>query len=110
MIKNTLRPVLASVALVFGFVSISLAQAQAVNFHEENFSAGAATTTGKADFSHVKIGNFGQMDERFLRGAQPLQDDYQALKDLGVNTVIDLRKDPTDYEKAAVEALGMTHV
>ncbi|MDQ3800600.1 MAG: tyrosine-protein phosphatase [Acidobacteriota bacterium] len=50
------------------------------------------------------------MDERFYRGAQPLQDDYQALKDLGVKTVIDLRNDPTEYEKAAVEALGMKYI
>jgi tyrosine-protein phosphatase SIW14 len=50
------------------------------------------------------------MDERFYRGAQPLQGDYQSLKDLGINTVIDLRNDPTDYEKSAVEALGMKYV
>lgn len=66
--------------------------------------------TAPASFPNVKIGNFGQMDERFYRGAQPLQEDYQALKDLGINTVIDLRNDPTDYEKAAVEALGMKYV
>ena len=36
--------------------------------------------------------------------------DYKSLKDLGVNTVIDLRNDPTDYEKSAVEALGMKYV
>ena len=50
------------------------------------------------------------MDDRFYRGAQPETSDYQSLKDLGINTVIDLRNDPTDYEKAAVEALGMTYV
>ena len=50
------------------------------------------------------------MDERFYRGAQPSQTDYQSLKDLGIKTVIDLRNDPTDYEKSAVEALGMTYI
>ncbi len=50
------------------------------------------------------------MDERYYRGAQPLPTDYQALKDLGVQTVIDLRNDPVDYEKSAVEALGMKYV
>ncbi len=45
-----------------------------------------------------------------LSGAQPLPTDYQALKDLGVQTVVDLRNDPTDYEKPAVEALGMKYV
>ena len=112
MIKETLRPVLASIALVLGFVSISLAQTQALNFQAESGSSGAAgtTTATKANFSNIRIGNFGQMDERFFRGAQPLESDYQALKDLGINTIIDLRNDPTDYEKGAAEALGMKYV
>lgn len=69
----------------------------------------SAQTEPKA-FPNVKIGNFGQMDERYYRGAQPVKGDYQALKDLGVNTVIDLRNDPTDYEKTEVEALGMKYI
>ena len=69
-----------------------------------------AQTSPSTEFPNVKIGNFGQMDERFYRGAQPLPDDYQALKDLGITTVIDLRNDPTDYEKAAVENLGMKYI
>ena len=72
--------------------------------------AAAQTSTSTAAFSNIKIENFGQMDERFYRGAQPLESDYQSLKDLGVNTVIDLRNDPVDYEKTAVEALGMKYV
>jgi len=68
-----------------------------------------AQTEPKA-FPNVKIGNFGQMDERYYRGAQPEKGDYQSLKDLGVNTVIDLRNDPTDYEKTEVEALGMKYI
>lgn len=69
----------------------------------------AQTAPGK-NFPNVKIKNFGQMDERFYRGAQPKESDYQSLKDLGITTVIDLRDDPTSYEKAAVEALGMKYV
>ena len=72
------------------------------------FAAFAQTSPG--NFPNIKIKNFGQMDERYYRGAQPQPEDYQSLKDLGVNTVIDLRNDPTDYEKAAVEALGMKYV
>ena len=66
--------------------------------------------TEPAAFPNVNIKNFGQMDERYYRGAQPEPGDYKSLKDLGVNTVIDLRNDPTDYEKAEVEALGMRYV
>lgn len=69
------------------------------------------TAEQKAEIiKNIKIGNFGQLDERYYRGAQPVQTDYQSLKDLGVNTVIDLRNDPTDYEKPTVEALGMKYV
>jgi protein tyrosine phosphatase (PTP) superfamily phosphohydrolase (DUF442 family) len=60
--------------------------------------------------SGIKIKNFGQMDERFYRGAQPKESDYKDLAALGIKTVIDLRDDPTDYEKQAVESLGMRYV
>lgn len=109
MIKNTLRPFVASIAVVLGLVSISFAQTES-NLTASSSPAAAIPAMAKADFSHVKIGNFGQMDERFFRGAQPLESDYQSLKDLGVTTVIDLRNDPTAYEKGAVEALGMKYV
>jgi len=70
----------------------------------------AQTSPSATQFPNIKIGNFGQMDERYYRGAQPLPGEYQALKDLGVNTVIDLRNDPTDYEKPTAEALGMKYI
>ena len=74
------------------------------------FTASAQTSPSTTEFPNVKIGNFGKMDDRFYRGAQPLPDDYQALKDLGIKTIIDLREDPTDYEKSTVEALGMKYI
>src|SRR5215204_4136804 len=92
MQKNYLRAFLATFVFVLTFST-----------------AGFAQTTPQT-FPNVNIKNFGQMDERFYRGAQPLEGDYQTLKDIGVNTVIDLRNDPTAYEKAAVEALGMKYV
>jgi tyrosine-protein phosphatase SIW14 len=92
MQKNYLRAFLATFVFVLSFSFAGFAQ------------------TAPQTFSNVNIKNFGQMDERFYRGAQPLEGDYQALKDLGVNTVIDLRNDPTDYEKSKVEALGMKYV
>jgi tyrosine-protein phosphatase SIW14 len=92
MQKNYLRAFLAAFVFVLSF----------------SF-AGFAQSTPQT-FPNVSIKNFGQMDDRFYRGAQPLEGEYQSLKDLGVNTVIDLRNDPTDYEKTAVEALGMKYV
>jgi tyrosine-protein phosphatase SIW14 len=61
-------------------------------------------------FSNIKIRNFGKMDDRFYRGAQPDESDYKDLKTLGVKTVIDLQDHPTSYEKRDVEALGMRYV
>ena len=85
-------------------------QSAAVQNTTKSAKAGNSQTTSNRNFPTVKIKNFGQMDQRFYRGAQPKADDYQSLKALGIKTVIDLRDDPTNYEKAAVEALGMKYV
>lgn len=60
--------------------------------------------------ANVNIKNFGQMDDRFFRGAQPKENDYQQLAALGIKTIIDLRDDPESYEKRDAEALGMKYV
>ena len=67
----------------------------------------AAPTAGTVN---VRIKNFGQMDDRFFRGAQPGKQDYKDLAALGIKTVIDLREDPEPYEKPLVEAQGMKYV
>jgi protein tyrosine phosphatase (PTP) superfamily phosphohydrolase (DUF442 family) len=58
----------------------------------------------------VSIKNFGQMDERFYRGAQPKEEEFKELAALGIRTVIDLRDDPKETEKGIVESLGMRYV
>jgi protein tyrosine/serine phosphatase len=73
-------------------------------------SAAAKGDSQQSQFPNVHIKNFGQMDARFFRGAQPKAEDFKDLAALGVHTVIDLRDDPTDYEKSSVEALGMKYV
>jgi protein tyrosine/serine phosphatase len=50
------------------------------------------------------------MDDRFYRGAQPKEEDYKQLAAIGIKTIIDLRDDPTDYEKREAEAAGMRYV
>lgn len=92
MQKNYLRAFLATFVFVLSFTFAGFAQ------------------TAPTAFPNVNIKNFGQMDERLFRGAQPLPGDYQALKDLGITTVVDLRNDPTDYEKTEVEKLGMKYI
>jgi len=61
-------------------------------------------------FSNIKIRNFGKMDDRFYRGAQPEESDYKDLKALGIQTIIDLTDNPKNYEKRDAEALGMRYV
>lgn len=71
----------------------------------------AQESTSKAPANiEIKIRNFGRMDERFYRGAQPSEKDFKDLAALGINTVIDLRDDPAKFERAAVEAQGMKYV
>jgi protein tyrosine/serine phosphatase len=72
-------------------------------------AAPAIAKSGSA-FPNINIKNFGQMDERFYRGAQPKESDYRNLAGLGIKTIIDLRDDPTSYEKRATEAAGMRYV
>ncbi|HYG09334.1 MAG TPA: tyrosine-protein phosphatase [Pyrinomonadaceae bacterium] len=73
-------------------------------------SAVSFAQSAQQSFPDIKIKNFGQMDERFYRGGQPKERDYRSLAALGIKTVIDLRDDAKDYEKPAVEALGMRYV
>ena len=73
-------------------------------------AVGFSQTSPSKSFANIKISNFGQMDEHFYRGAQPKKNDYDALKALGINTVVDLQEKPTGYEKLAVEAVGMRYV
>jgi len=72
MIKNFFRAGLTSFLMVLSFAVFVSAQ-----------------TEPSENFPDIKIKNFGQMDERFYRGAQPEDDDYPALKALGIETVID---------------------
>jgi protein tyrosine/serine phosphatase len=67
-------------------------------------------TAKQQDFSNIRIKNFGQMDERFYRGAQPKKEDYKDLAALGIHPVIDLQAEPKGYERPMVEALGMSYV
>jgi protein tyrosine/serine phosphatase len=91
--RNTLARFTVTLGLVLAFAAVSLAK-----------------THSDPAFSNIHIRNFGKMDARFYRGAQPDESDYKDLKTLGVKTVIDLQDHPTNYERRDVEALGMRYV
>lgn len=55
----------------------------------------------------VQIKNFGQVNDRIYRGAQPEDTDYPDLARLGVRTVVDLQREGEENEQRLVEAAGM---
>jgi len=75
-----------------------------------SFSALAFGKNKNARFPNIKIKNFGQMDDRFYRGARPDEDDYAGLAALGVQTIIDLTDNSREYEQPAVEAAGLRYI
>jgi len=90
------KAVLSSVGLVVVTVAFSI--------------TGFAQTSPSKEFPGIKVSNFGKMDERFYRGARPKEQDFAAMKALGINTVIDISDEPREWEKPAVEAVGMRYV
>src|SRR6266850_2667488 len=86
----------------YSFVLLSLALVLTLS--------GSAFASKNAKFPNIKIKNFGQMDDRFYRGAQPGEEDYKDLAALGIKTVIDLQAEPKAYEKSMVESLGMKYI
>lgn len=104
------------VALV-ACATVASAQAEpaapADQFAPTEVTASAASKveiTAPKAIPNIDIENFGQMDERFFRGSQPSEAQYKALKEMGISTIIDLRKDSEDYSKSTVESLGMKYV
>lgn len=75
-----------------------------------NVATVTAQSAINSKFPNIKIKNFGQMDERFFRGAQPRPEDFKSLAELGVNTIIDLQDEPETFEKQAAEAAGLRYV
>jgi protein tyrosine/serine phosphatase len=91
VIRKVSPALIAILTLIFGL--------SAVSFGKSNKS-----------FPNIKISNFGQMDERFYRGARPKAEDLKSLAALGIHTVIDLTDNSREKEQPAVEAAGMRYV
>jgi protein tyrosine/serine phosphatase len=69
------------------------------------FSAAQTPQQDKSQKPQIK--NFGCVNEKLYRGAQPDQQDYEALAALGVKTVIDLQREGDAQEQGMVETRGM---
>lgn len=66
-----------------------------------------AQTSQSDKASKIRIKNFGCVNEKFYRGAQPRDEDYADLAAMGVKTVIDLQQSGVGREQAIVESHGM---
>lgn len=73
-------------------------------------SSGDKSSKKSSSREEVDVSNFGKVTDTYYRGAQPKEDEYADLANLGIKTIIDLRDDPKDYAKAVVEKLGMKYV
>lgn len=97
--------------LAFSYLSRDKMNSSSSSVLAKNDSATSTIIlTSPKSFPNIKIKNFGKMDDFFYRGAQPKPDDYKALAGLGIKTIIDLRDDPTSYEKVEAEKLGIKYV
>jgi tyrosine-protein phosphatase SIW14 len=56
------------------------------------------------------IPNFGEVTPNLYRGGQPSREGFEALKNIGVNLVVDLRGGHNKDEEAAVAKLGMEYI
>lgn len=66
-------------------------------------------TKGQAT-TGVSIENFGQVNDRLYRGAQPEAEEYQELATLGIRTVLDLRADAKKDARANAERAGLRYI
>jgi protein-tyrosine phosphatase len=69
-----------------------------------------ADSMGPLALSGITIENFGVVDGRIYRGAQPSKDEYAQLAALGVKVVIDLRLDAKKTSRERAEAAGLKYV
>jgi len=67
--------------------------------------ASARAATGSA--ATIGIDNFGRINDRYYRGAQPEGRDYADLAALGVRTIVDLTKDGDADEAVLAQRAGL---
>ncbi|HLG13089.1 MAG TPA: dual specificity protein phosphatase family protein [Blastocatellia bacterium] len=67
----------------------------------------SAQARQQPDKPAIQIQNFGCVNEKLYRGAQPKATDYASLAALGIKTVIDLQREGEADEQQLVEDAGM---
>jgi protein tyrosine phosphatase (PTP) superfamily phosphohydrolase (DUF442 family) len=101
----------AALALPLVLATVPAAASGAASPAAANSKAAVATDSfGPLRSAGIDLENFGIVDGRIYRGAQPGRDDYRALAALGVTTVIDLRLDAKSRARGDAEAAGLKYV
>jgi protein tyrosine/serine phosphatase len=67
----------------------------------------AAAVASSPALDHIRIDNFGRVNDRYYRGAQPKGHDFADLSALGVKMVIDLASEGDTAEEGNARAAGM---
>ena len=97
--RRSVRTYTAGLALV-----VALGGVPAPVAASEHALAPAAAAAG------ITIENFGQINDRYYRGAQPRGQDFRALSTLGVKLVIDLAAEGDAAEEGNAKPAGMRFV
>lgn len=58
----------------------------------------------------LDLPNFGKVNDRYYRGAQPRADQYDELAEAGVKTIVDLRDDARRYARQSAERVGLRYI
>jgi protein tyrosine/serine phosphatase len=58
----------------------------------------------------IEIENFGKVNDRYYRGSEPKNGDYEKLARFGVKTIINLRHHPNDRVKPSAERAGLRYI
>jgi len=70
----------------------------------------ASSAAASTNLSQIRIDNFGRVNDKYYRGAQPDGRDYADLAAIGVKTLVNLTSDDADPdERAMAERAGMRY-
>lgn len=92
-------------AIIFALVSASVAISKDKSSKRDRSEN--SSDSGKVE---IDVNNFGKVTDFFYRGAQPKEDEYSQLAELGIKTVIDLRDDPKDFAREVSEKNGLQYI
>jgi len=106
------RPTRLGASAARWFVAVALIAPLPPAVSSASDRAGASRVSIPAESTPaIGIDNFGRVDARLYRGAQPDERDFADLKALGVKTIVNLTSDDADPdEQAMAEAAGLTYV